>query len=539
MNCGAAVSALGSAHFGPGSGSIWLDDVVCSGSESSLTECPHPGFGSHNCGHGEDTGVICSASQIRLVGSGSGSGPGSTRCSGRVEVFHGGTWGTVCDDGWDLNDAQVVCRQMNCGTALSAPGSAHFGRGSDPTWLDDVACSGSESSLTECPHPGFGTENCGHSEDAGVICSASLPKPSISMNPATEVTWGQSVSITCSISAAFLDGTFRLMASSGSRRNPQTSTSNSATFNIPTVTFENDGSYQCQSQKTISSQTFSSPPSDPVTLRVTVNLHQPSISVTSPSGGLVWVPEGAEVTRGHSFVITCSVSTGYPGGRFTLISDSDNVTTTEAAVNNSASFNFSVAEYEHQGNYSCVYEVTGSTRTFTSPQTAAVHIIIKFPLLLLVLPPVAGGLLLFLLVFVVIFLIRRRRSHSGQIGAHVQTQIFSRVRNPYGDKDDDGEEDYINVDEVYTKKLNGPAGMDDDDDDDDHDYEEAETDGNCMKSKRACFNVEGSQVEGESGDSSDDEADYENVTQPPSEQYVDIYGENENVYANYEFSGHL
>ncbi|XP_029998158.1 deleted in malignant brain tumors 1 protein-like [Sphaeramia orbicularis] len=165
MNCGTAVSAPGSAHFGPGSGPIWLDDVACSGSESSLTECPHPGFGTEDCAHDEDAGVICSAFQIRLVG------PGSTRCSGRVEVFHGGTWGTVCDDGWDLNDAQVVCKQLNCGTALRAPGSAHFGHGSGRIWLDDVACSGNESSLTECPHPGFGTEDCEHREDAGVICS--------------------------------------------------------------------------------------------------------------------------------------------------------------------------------------------------------------------------------------------------------------------------------------------------------------------------------------------------------------------------------
>ncbi|XP_034450272.1 scavenger receptor cysteine-rich type 1 protein M130 [Hippoglossus hippoglossus] len=114
--------------------------------------------------------------QIRLVGS------GSTRCSGRVEIYHNDTWGTVCDDGWDLQDARVVCRQLNCGTAVSAPQQAHFGKGVGSIWLDDVACLGNETSLTACQHRTFGRHNCRHSEDAGVICSALL-KPTISMNP--------------------------------------------------------------------------------------------------------------------------------------------------------------------------------------------------------------------------------------------------------------------------------------------------------------------------------------------------------------------
>uniref|UniRef100_A0A3Q3EDU4 Soluble scavenger receptor cysteine-rich domain-containing protein SSC5D n=1 Tax=Labrus bergylta TaxID=56723 RepID=A0A3Q3EDU4_9LABR len=105
--------------------------------------------------------MLCT--QIRLAGS--------TQCSGRVELFNGSTWGTVCDDDWDLRDAEVVCRQLSCGTALSAPGSALFGEGADPILLDDVACSGSERFLTECQSKEMGEHNCQHNEDAGVICS--------------------------------------------------------------------------------------------------------------------------------------------------------------------------------------------------------------------------------------------------------------------------------------------------------------------------------------------------------------------------------
>ena len=95
---------------------------------------------------------------------------GASSLEGRVEIFHDGAWGTVCDDYWDDDDAAVVCRQLGYsgGDALD---DNEFGSGTGAIWLDDVMCTGSESQLSSCTANPYGDNNCGHHEDAGVICS--------------------------------------------------------------------------------------------------------------------------------------------------------------------------------------------------------------------------------------------------------------------------------------------------------------------------------------------------------------------------------
>ena len=101
---------------------------------------------------------------VRLVG-------GSVSTEGRVEVFYRGEWGTICDDNWDINEAQVVCRQLGYDIAFAAYSEAKFGEGSGTIWMDELQCNGNEQNILEdCRFNGWGRNDCDHSEDAGVLC---------------------------------------------------------------------------------------------------------------------------------------------------------------------------------------------------------------------------------------------------------------------------------------------------------------------------------------------------------------------------------
>lgn len=163
-------TAFSSAHFGEGSGQIWLDNVNCTlgYTVTDISNCHHLSWGTNNCGHNEDAGVTCTFVDIRLVNR----TDHSDQVTGRVEVYHGNSWGTVCDDGWTSDNSRVVCRQLGYRDQLNYYGNAVYGQGKGPILMDDVSClQPFPERIWNCSFNGWGSNNCGHSEDIAVSCA--------------------------------------------------------------------------------------------------------------------------------------------------------------------------------------------------------------------------------------------------------------------------------------------------------------------------------------------------------------------------------
>nr|XP_054755411.1 scavenger receptor cysteine-rich domain superfamily protein-like [Lytechinus pictus] len=103
--------------------------------------------------------------RLRLVG-------GSSPNEGTVLVYYADVWGSVCDSGWSLADAHVVCKQLGYPRAMSSRYDVDFGRvlGLDIV-LDVVVCRGDENCLHECEHTAWGVHDSDHVEEAGVVCA--------------------------------------------------------------------------------------------------------------------------------------------------------------------------------------------------------------------------------------------------------------------------------------------------------------------------------------------------------------------------------
>ena len=99
---------------------------------------------------------------------------GSENRSGRLEIYHSGRWGSICNDNWDINDSIVACRQLGFRFGLLSGGVSDFGRSYGPIWLENMNCTGNETRLLNCQHSDWGVHDCHHIEDVGVYCTSGL-----------------------------------------------------------------------------------------------------------------------------------------------------------------------------------------------------------------------------------------------------------------------------------------------------------------------------------------------------------------------------
>ncbi|XP_076766671.1 uncharacterized protein LOC143433270 [Xylocopa sonorina] len=125
--------------------------------------------GKNDCNDRSDE-KICTAKNldydIRLAGS-------DNKHEGRIEVKILGVWGQVCDDGFGMIDADVICKELGfkLGALEISPGG-YFGNMDPPTtfMVDQLKCRGNETSLRECDFEGWGVHDCQPEEAVGVVC---------------------------------------------------------------------------------------------------------------------------------------------------------------------------------------------------------------------------------------------------------------------------------------------------------------------------------------------------------------------------------
>ncbi|XP_029923216.1 scavenger receptor cysteine-rich type 1 protein M130-like isoform X1 [Myripristis murdjan] len=375
LGCGPP-SVLQGALYGEVEAPMWTKEFQCEGSESSLLDCGSSGSARNTCSPGKAVGLTCSE-PVRLAG-------GASRCAGTLEMKQHGQWKPVDDQDttWKLRSAAAACRELDCGSAVSA--QSVRGLSERYVWQMRSSCLQSGSTIRECVvmRPVSSSVRL-----KNITCSDLLVQPIISLSSSLDKvheddSWteaqqqerkvfrGSNFTISCSIQPQYPGGSFLLAFTSSNTRYDETlpAVNHSAHFLFPAADHAHQGTYSCVYHVFVVSHNFSSE-SQPLLLTVSDLLVQPNISLSPSMHG---VSEALQqelwVFRGSNFTISCSIQSQYPGGSFILTFTSSNTTHnyTLPAVNHSAHFLFPAADHAHQGNYSCVYHVFVVSHNFSS-----------------------------------------------------------------------------------------------------------------------------------------------------------------------------
>ncbi|XP_052078051.1 lysyl oxidase homolog 2-like [Mytilus californianus] len=125
-------------------------DLNCTGTEELISQCKATNHLLSECKTGM---TIFKCLHQRLI-------HGTTSYNGRLELHHDGKWGTVCDDGFGDNEASVVCRYSGLSWNGRFTHEFKYWQSNSTYLLDDVVCTGRESSIENCRHTSWNLHNC-------------------------------------------------------------------------------------------------------------------------------------------------------------------------------------------------------------------------------------------------------------------------------------------------------------------------------------------------------------------------------------------
>ncbi|XP_029998132.1 scavenger receptor cysteine-rich type 1 protein M130-like [Sphaeramia orbicularis] len=291
---------------------------------------------------GSTLSLTCSDS-VRLV-------HGSSLCSGRLEVRSNQSWSSVCEEDLDLNDTQVVCRELGCGAPGLLQGGL-YGEGEAPVWTSELQCEGNESAVLDCRRSSSAGKTCSPGTAAGLTCS----------DPGGVRLVGQPSRCAGTLEIQHqghwrpVEDEYKLWdLKSGSAVCQHLDCGSAVSVNrtdnstdrpvwvvsVPCVKLTS-GLRDCVGLDDFYKH------SSGVDVVCSDLLPQPNISLSD--GVFEVYQQGFRVLIGSEFTITCSVQPQYPGGSFQLISDTkEPLNLTQPAVNHSAHFLLSAMGYAHR-----------------------------------------------------------------------------------------------------------------------------------------------------------------------------------------------
>uniref|UniRef100_A0A669E127 SRCR domain-containing protein n=1 Tax=Oreochromis niloticus TaxID=8128 RepID=A0A669E127_ORENI len=347
LGCGPP-SALQGALYGEVEAPVWSKEFQCGGHESALLDCRSSGSARNSCSPGKAVGLTCSESDdVRLVG-------GTNYCEGMMELRHLGEWRTVSAFSWTLKDAAVVCKHLDCGSAVSV--NSRLEPLNRPAWWIIYDCVHVRSALKDCTGSSY------HTFILNITCSESVRLGGASRCVGTvelkhQGEWRPAIDYDLRKAAVLCK---HLDCGSAVSAVIRPKSSPADVLEISSDCFQSGSTRSECATPNASNYTLDLICSD--------LLIQPNIHAFSMDGVSEAQQQGLQVSSRSNFTISCSIQPQYPGGSFQLTFTSSNTTYsyTQPAVNHSAHFLFPAAEPAHQGNYSCVYHVYVFSHNFSS-----------------------------------------------------------------------------------------------------------------------------------------------------------------------------